>query len=51
MDRISALRTVGMVLMSGEYKTVICFMGSSDGNKFKLSNSLTLPQIDVPVTK
>ena len=51
MDRISALRTAGTVLMSGEYKTVICFMTSSEGNKFKLSNSLTLPPTDVLVTK
>ena len=51
MDRISALRTVGTVLMSGEYKTVICFMRSSEGSKFKLSNSLTLPPTDVLVTK
>ena len=51
MDRISALRTVGTVLMLGEYKTVICFMRSSEGNKFKLSNSLTLPPTDVLVTK
>ena len=26
-------------------------LGSSEGNKFKLSNSLTLPPIDVLVTK
>ena len=51
MDRISALRTVGTVLMSGEHKTVICLMRSSEGNKFNLSNSLTLPPTDVLVTK
>ena len=47
MDRTSALRTAGTVLKSGEYKTVVCLMRSSEGNKFKLSNSLTLPPTDV----
>ena len=51
IDLISAFRVVGVIFGSGEYKVQICFMSSGDGDKLRLSNTLTLSLIDVVVTK
>ena len=50
-DLISAFRVVGVIFGSGECKVQTCFMSSGDGEKLRLPNILTLPLIDVVVTK
>ena len=42
---------VGETVGSGEYNVLICFISSSDGCKFKLSNNLTFPPMEQLVNK